>query len=285
MPDKTFPMGPRPTDADSWQLDPDRLDETRAALRTIVDPTNPGVRPLISLDCVTPKRRTLYPVLRTVDDLPYTAWGNLRQIRLGTHPSTISVLLELGRPGLIRAALDSDADGVVVFANDAPVVAVAGRHARRLPTGLLHVEASRVPLGRLAPLLATAADTLAGLDLGASKPLAKTPDLSFVAAAPRLQWLDLRDNKKLCDLAPLAACPSLDTLLLFGCTSVVDLSPLAGLRRLEALFLTRCAVVDLSPLVGLPALRELGLRGCSGVDTASEVYEELVTRPGLVVQT
>ena len=272
------------TDANAWALDPVHLDETRAALRTIVDPTNPGIFPVLALECESPLGVARPGVLRLIDDEPQRAYGDLTQVRLGTVPSTLSARLDLGSPGLLRAVLEPGVDGVVVFANDAAVVAIAGRRASRLPAGLRHLEASRVPVSRLTRLLAGAGESLLGLDLGASKSLIKTPDLTFLAAAPRLRRLDLRYVDTLSDLAPLAACPELDTLLLFNCRSVVDLTPLAALGALHALRLDNCSgVADLSPLGGLHKLREVGLHRCTAVNPASEALEELLTRPGLVV--
>jgi len=208
------PFGARPTADDLWTLDAEHLEETRKALQWMRDPFP---IPVLAADCEQPGGTVRFTLLRSARDEPGSAWGNVTRIRLRTRPGTFAPDLDLGRPGTLRVVREPDVNGIVVYARDVPVIAIAGPFATRAPKGLIHLEASRMRPKHLGRLLEGVGESLRSLDIGDSKPLAREPRLDFLRHAPRLRHLDLRHSAWLRDLRPLAELPELRRLILSGC--------------------------------------------------------------------
>ena len=208
------PFGSQPTDDDLWTLDAEHLEETRRALELVQDPFP---MPVLVVDCEQPNGTVQFPLLRRARDEPGSAVGNLTCIRLRTRPRTFAPDLDLGRPGTLRVVRDKQVNGIVVYARDVPVIALAGPFATRAPKGLIHLEASRMRPKHLGRLLEGVGESLRSLDIGDSKALAREPRLDFLRHAPHLRHLDLRHSAWLRDLRPIADLPELRCLLLFGC--------------------------------------------------------------------
>jgi hypothetical protein len=260
---------------DMWQLDPDHLDETRAALAAFE--THSGSTPVLSIHCRNPGGDSQFDLLEGPDGKPCAGFGDLVGVTLNERPRVQRHCLALGRPGTVRVVEDPALDGVVVYANGVPAIAVAGRRVTRLPSGLLQLAASDVPSPVIAALLPEVASSLIGLDLKLGDPLEDHVDVGFLSLAPNLVALHVTDCANcaaIVDLSPLRALARLESLGLVNCASITDLAPLNGLARLKSLFLTDCyEVADLSPLSGLAHLEDLFLFACYGITDLSPLRD------------
>ena len=83
-------------------------------------------------------------------------------------------------------------------------------------------------------------------------------DFSALAKLPRLQWIELGNDRSISMVPSLKGLKVLRRLEIRGC-NVSDLSPLAELRTLQWLSLVDNTISDLSPLSELKALKHLNL--------------------------
>lgn len=221
-----------------WFIDPRHRGKTIRALRKTTDGWRNGLsvrgetgdwHPLVSLNIAG-------PIFRFHE-------GDVQHIRLHS-PNT---LVDFGTPlrcppTSLYAAFDRLIDGVVVRADDVPLVAFGGPGLRGIPWGLRYLS------------------TAPGM----------SPDLlqAIVSseASRELIGIDLTGCEALRDLESISALSNLTTLRITRCANLANLEALGRLRRLRTLVLSQCQALRSIEPVALPdGIRELRLDSCPRV--------------------
>jgi Leucine-rich repeat (LRR) protein len=289
-------MGEEGSAGGRWSVDPERREETIAALREWDEDAARLEVAYWEGDCLPPEDawRVLLEVrptgvTETCVDVPTSArtaarlrrWSRRRD---GWETPPYAFV----RAGSVAAERDElgtwiAIDGALRLGSvDYPTTSLAGIEGREALVSLDLNYAGGItdlsPLSRLKNLTAldltgcgrfTELTPLAGMALRTlvlPPGLEALSDLTPLADMTTLELLHLRRCEKLANLAPLARLTAMKCLELSQLDALVDLSPLAGLTGLTDLDLSRCSeVAELSPLAGLTGLTNLDLSHCTRI--------------------